>query len=90
MASVVSLLKKNTKSKLRKDGPIGIMYVEVNSNNFLNVGCYTLSSTGEQLFDIGIIFAANIKYVQQQKHTLWLNNNVTTVLNGAGITINIL
>lgn len=65
----------------RKDGPLTVMYVEVNNTNFLNTGCYTLSTTGEPLFDIGIIFAANINYdVANRRAILHLNNNVTTVL----------
>ena len=42
-------------------GPKGVCYVEVNNNDIRNVGKYKLS-TGQQLFDIAIIFAANINY----------------------------
>lgn len=65
-----------------KNGPLGVCYVEVNSNNLLNVGCYTLKNGGEQLFDIAIIFASNINYdVAQQRAVLFHNPNVTTVLS---------
>lgn len=73
-------------SKLHTDaigvaGPKTVCYVEVNSNDIRNVGNYTLS-TGEQLFDIGIIFAANINYnTTTQKAELYFNPQVTNVLN---------
>ena len=57
-----------------------VCYVEVNNNNFSNVGKYSLS-TGQPLFDIGIIFAANINYnTSTQKATLFFNTQVTNVL----------
>lgn len=66
-----------------KTGPLGVCYVEVNNNNLLNVGSYTLKNGGQQLFDIAIIFAANINYdVAQQKAVLFFNDKVTAVLNG--------
>lgn len=68
-------------------GPKGVCYVEVNNNDILNVGNYTLS-TGEQLFDIGIIFAANINYnTTTQKAELFFNPQVTAVLNNAATKI---
>ena len=67
----------------RKNNPLGVMYVEVNDANFLNVGCYSLENGGEPLFDVAIIFAANINYdVQAQRAVLYNNPNVTTVLEG--------
>lgn len=58
-----------------------VCYVEVNNNNFNNIAKYSLS-TGEPLFDIGIIFAANINYnTTTQKATLFFNTQVTNVLN---------
>ena len=66
-----------------KNGPIGACYVEVNSNNILNTGCYTLKNGGQQLFDIAIIFAANINYdTKAKKAVLYNNPQVTTVLSG--------
>lgn len=71
-----------------KNGPIGVCYVEVNNNSMDNVGKYTLQSSGKQLFDIGIIFAANINYdATQQKAVLYNNTQVTSVLNNAATTI---
>ncbi|MDB5150027.1 MAG: mannosyl-glycoproteinendo-beta-N-acetylglucosaminidase [Mucilaginibacter sp.] len=62
-------------------GPKGVCYVEVNNNDIRNVGNYTLS-TGQQLFDIAIIFAANINYnTTTQKAELFFNPQVTNVLN---------
>ncbi|TVT43087.1 chitinase [Hymenobacter setariae] len=58
-----------------------VCYVEVNNNNFYNVGKYSLAS-GQPLFDIGIIFAANINYnTSTKKATLFFNTQVTNVLN---------
>lgn len=62
-------------------GPKGVCYVEVNSNDIRNVGKYTLTN-GSQLFDIGIIFAANINYnTSTQTAQLFFNPQVTNVLN---------
>lgn len=64
-----------------KTGPISAVYVEVNSNNILNSGCYTLLNSGQQLFDIAIIFAANINYdVTHHRAVEYNNENVTKVL----------
>lgn len=61
-------------------GPKGVCYVEVNNNDIRNVGKYKLS-TGQQLFDIAIIFAANINYnTSTQKAELFFNTNVSNVL----------
>lgn len=57
-----------------------VAYVEVNSNSFANVGCYTLSD-GRQFFDAACIFAANIND-DQGTPTLWFNPQVTNVLDG--------
>jgi len=81
-----------TSSKLQSDaigvsGPKGVCYVEVNNNDFRNVGSYTLS-TGQQLFDIGIIFAANINYnTTTQQAELFFNPQVTNVLSNAATYI---
>lgn len=62
--------------------PVGICYVEVNNNNMLNAGSYTLQNTNRQLFDVAIIFAANINYdVSKSRAYISNNNNVTKVLN---------
>ncbi|AOM80541.1 chitinase [Pedobacter steynii] len=65
-----------------KTGPISVCYVEVNNNNILNVGNYTLKNGGQQLFDIAIIFAANINYnTTTKKAVLFNNDKVTKVLS---------
>jgi hypothetical protein len=65
-----------------RSGPKGVCYVEVNNYDLRNVGKYTLTSGGQQLFDIAIIFAANINYdVTNKKAVLYYNSNVANVLN---------
>lgn len=62
-------------------GPKGVCYVEVNNYDIRNVGKYKLS-TGQQLFDIAIIFAANINYnTTTKKAVLFYNQQVTNVLS---------
>ena len=62
-------------------GAKGVCYVEVNNNDIRNVGKYKLS-TGQQLFDIAIIFAANINYnTTTKKAVLFYNTQVTNVLS---------
>lgn len=64
-----------------KAGGKSVCYVEVNSNSLLNTGKYTLTTGGQQLFDIAIIFAANINYnTSTGKAVLYNNPNVTNVL----------
>jgi hypothetical protein len=65
----------------KKNGPLSVVYIEVNSNNILNSGCYTLLNGGQQLFDAAIIFAANINYDAVHKRAIEFNNeNVSRVL----------
>ena len=79
-ASPIASLSAAAKAK---NGPIGACYVEVNSNNILNTGCYTLKNGGQPLFDIAIIFAGNINYdTGAKKAVLYNNPQVTTVLTG--------
>jgi hypothetical protein len=60
--------------------PISVMYVEVNSNDIREVGKYKLAD-GHQLFDLAIIFAANINYnTSTSKAYLHFNTQVTNVL----------
>lgn len=62
--------------------PLGICYVEVNNNNMLNTGSYTLQTSNKQLFNVAIIFAANINYdVSKSRAYISNNNNVSKVLN---------
>jgi hypothetical protein len=64
-----------------KAGPMGVCYVEVNRHNILNTAAYTLKNGGQRLFDVAIIFAANINYdVARRRAVLYNNNNVTKVL----------
>ncbi|UEQ75382.1 fibronectin type III domain-containing protein [Chryseobacterium arthrosphaerae] len=68
--------------KAQQLNPLGVCYVEVNNNNMLNAGSYTLQNTNRQLFDVAIIFAANINYdVSKSRAYISNNNNVTKVLN---------
>lgn len=66
-----------------KTGPKSVVYIEVNSNNFQNAKCYTLTKGGQQLFDIAIIFAANINYnTAAHAAVLYNNPNMSAVLTG--------
>jgi hypothetical protein len=58
-----------------------ICYVEVNSNNPLNVGTYKLTNSGKPFFDICNLFAANINYNSETgKVYLHFNENVQHLL----------
>lgn len=60
------------------------VYVEVNSNDMANVADYTLEGTNRPVFDIAMIFAANINYdVEKQQAYLHLNDRVTETLEQA-------
>ncbi|NML71387.1 T9SS type A sorting domain-containing protein [Chryseobacterium sp. RP-3-3] len=64
--------------------PTGICYVEVNNNNILNAGAYKLQTSGNYLFNVVNIFAANINYdTGRGRAYLSNNNNVTKVLTNA-------
>ena len=64
-----------------QSGPKSVCYIEVNNYDIRDVGKYTLSN-GKQLFDIGIIFAANINYdTTAKKAVLYFNTQVTNVLS---------
>ena len=58
---------------------VSICYVETNSNDVANLGMYVLES-GPPLFDIGILFAANINGTSDQPE-LYLNSTITAALN---------
>lgn len=71
-----------------KQGPTSVAYVEVNNNSMLNVGKYTLANGGGNVFDIAVIFAANINYDTSTKEaTLYFNENVQRVLDNAATQI---
>ncbi|HET9170001.1 MAG TPA: endo-beta-N-acetylglucosaminidase H [Actinospica sp.] len=69
-----------------KSGPITTAYVEVNNDSITSVGKYTLASNGANVFDIGIIFAANINY-DGSEATLYFNPQVQAVLDNAATEI---
>ncbi|KUF13270.1 MULTISPECIES: endo-beta-N-acetylglucosaminidase H [Streptomyces] len=67
-----------------KQGPTSVAYVEVNNNSMLNVGKYTLAKGGGNVFDVAVIFAANINYDTSKKAAyLHFNENVQRVLDNA-------
>ncbi|WP_330177562.1 endo-beta-N-acetylglucosaminidase family protein [Streptomyces sp. NBC_01498] len=71
-----------------KQGPISVAYVEVNNNSMLNVGKYTLAGGGGNVFDVAVIFAANINYDTGTKAAyLHFNENVRRVLDNAATEI---
>ncbi|MGC5561843.1 endo-beta-N-acetylglucosaminidase H [Streptomyces sp. FR-108] len=73
---------------LAKDGPTSVAYVEVNNNSMLNVGKYTLANGGDTVFDVAVIFAANINYDTSTKTAqLYFNENVQRVLDNAATQI---
>ena len=57
-------------------------YIEVNNENPLNAGEYTLSN-GEPFFDIVSIFAANINLDSDGKPYIYCNEQVSYVLHNA-------
>ncbi|MFD0020625.1 endo-beta-N-acetylglucosaminidase H [Streptomyces sp. NPDC058382] len=73
---------------LAKQGPTSVAYVEVNNNSMLNVGKYTLANGGDNVFDVAVIFAANINYDTGAKAArLSFNENVQHVLDNAATEI---
>ncbi|MFJ8935032.1 endo-beta-N-acetylglucosaminidase H [Streptomyces sp. NPDC102365] len=73
---------------LAKAGPTSVAYVEVNNNSMLNVGKYTLANGGGPVFDVAVIFAANINYDTSTKTAqLYFNENVQRVLDNAATQI---
>ncbi|WP_329073969.1 endo-beta-N-acetylglucosaminidase family protein [Streptomyces niveus] len=71
-----------------KQGPTSVAYVEVNNNSMLNVGKYTLAGGGGNVFDVAVIFAANINYDTGTKTAyLHFNENVQRVLDNAATQI---
>lgn len=68
---------------LVKNGPLSVMYVEVNGSNILNAGAYSLKNSGAPFFDIAVIFAANINYdTANERAVFHANENVQEVLDG--------
>jgi hypothetical protein len=78
----------STSAAPRKTGPISVAYVEVNNNSMLNVGKYALAQGGGNVFDIGVIFAANINYDTATKSAyLYFNPNVQNVLSNVSTQV---
>ncbi|MEU7646403.1 endo-beta-N-acetylglucosaminidase H [Streptomyces huasconensis] len=72
----------------KKQGPTSVAYVEVNDHSMLNVGKYTLANGGGNVFDVAVIFAANINYNTDTKTAyLHFNENVQRVLDNAATQI---
>jgi glycosyl hydrolase family 18 (putative chitinase) len=77
-----------TASALAKTGPVSVAYVEVNNNSMLNVGKYALANGSGNVFDIGVIFAANINYdVATKSAYLYFNPNVRRVLDNVATQV---
>ncbi|NIY63951.1 endo-beta-N-acetylglucosaminidase H [Streptomyces malaysiensis] len=71
-----------------KQGPTSVAYVEVNNNSMRNVGKYTLANGGGNVFDVAVVFAANINYDTGTKAAyLHFNENVQRVLDNAATEI---
>ncbi|MFI7386251.1 endo-beta-N-acetylglucosaminidase H [Streptomyces sp. NPDC049813] len=69
-------------------GPTSVAYVEVNNNSMLNVGKYSLADGGGNVFDVAVIFAANINYdTGTGTAYLHFNENVQRVLDDAATQI---
>ncbi|MGV9360207.1 endo-beta-N-acetylglucosaminidase H [Amycolatopsis sp. NPDC003731] len=78
----------STSAAPRKSGPITVAYVEVNNNSMLNVGKYALAQDSGNVFDIGVIFAANINYDTATKSAyLYFNPNVQRVLDNVSTQV---
>ncbi|MBF0362220.1 MAG: hypothetical protein HQK49_14485 [Oligoflexia bacterium] len=60
---------------------IKMSYVEVNSNNLSNVGCYLRSDNLKPFIQITSIFAANINGNNPEKPEIYFNPQVTKLLN---------
>lgn len=77
-----------TRPSQAKTGPLSVAYIEVNSDSMLSVGKYTLASDGSNVFDIAVIFAANIDYNTSTKTAyLSFNPHVRSVLNNVSTQI---
>lgn len=65
-------------------GVKSILYIEVNDENILNAGEYTMANSGKPFFDVVNIFAANINYNSETKRVyVNCNENVTHILKNA-------
>ena len=73
-------------ARAAKTGPISVAYVEVNNDSMLNAGKYTLANGGAQVFDVAVIFAANINYDGTNAY-LHFNENVQNVLDNVATQV---
>lgn len=65
-----------------------ILYIEVNDENILNAGEYTMKKSGKPFFDVVNIFAANINYNKETgKAYVHCNENVLHILQNANTYI---
>ena len=78
--------RAKARAAVTKSGPLSTAYVEVNTDSIANVGQYVLASNGANVFDIGIIFAANINY-DGTNAQLYFNPQVQAVLDDAATQI---
>ncbi|GAA1723259.1 endo-beta-N-acetylglucosaminidase family protein [Fodinicola feengrottensis] len=69
-----------------KTGPVSVVYVEVNDQSMTNVGKYTLAQGGAPVFDLAVIFAANINYDGSNAY-LSFNSQVQNVLNNVATQV---
>ncbi len=69
-----------------KTGPISVVYVEVNNESMTNAAKYTLAKGGAQVFDVAVIFAANINYDGTNAY-LHFNENVQNVLDNVATEV---
>jgi hypothetical protein len=77
----------NAKRRPRaKTGPISVVYVEVNNESMTNAAKYTLANGGAQVFDLAVIFAANINYDGTNAY-LHFNENVQNVLDNVATEV---
>lgn len=61
-----------------------VIYIEVNDENILNVGEYTMAGSGKPFFDVVNIFAANINYnANTGRAYVNCNENVAYILKNA-------
>lgn len=65
-------------------GITSVLYIEVNDENILNAGEYTMAGSGKPFFDVVNIFAANINYDSEKGRAyVNCNENVSYVLKNA-------
>lgn len=69
-----------------KTGPLSVVYIEVNNESMTNAAKYTLAKSGAQVFDIALIFAANINYDGTNAY-LHFNENVQRVLDNVATEV---